>query len=229
MTGQCPAPLAAAGSLVMWFVCENKQGCRAFAPPQTPPGKHSDPRSVCAVRIAFPRIRRGSGGVESHFSPESRTSPKRQKRRAKRLFSDCRPPGELERVATLSNFQSRPAACTVGTGRYLRRKISFSREKIVSLQAPRPKNLRFLAETGEGGSGGGACFPVHQLVKTFFDKLSDSLKGIAFGGRLRPPGGTSRRMALPSLRVGSADRSFPGLPGKPENSGTSIYGFRIRR
>ena len=80
-------------------------------------------------------------------------------------------PGELERVATLSNFQSRPAACTVGTGRFLRRKISFSRAKIVSLQAPRPKNLRFLAETGEGGSGGGACFPVHQLVKTFFDKL----------------------------------------------------------
>ncbi|MDD7414057.1 MAG: hypothetical protein PUK86_12735, partial [bacterium] len=62
----------------------------------------------------------------------------------------------------------------VGTGRFLRRKISFSRAKIVSLQAPRPKNLRFLAETGEGGSGGGACFPVHQLVKTFFDKLRAS-------------------------------------------------------
>ena len=107
--------------------------------------------------------------------------------------SDCRkPPGELERAAALSNFQSRPAACTVGTGRFLRRKIPFSRAKIVSLQAPRPKNLRFLAETGEGagrlktlwvsgfafgetadGSNRrfearawrGACFPVHQLVK----------------------------------------------------------------
>ena len=55
--------------------------------------------------------------------------------------ADCRPPGELERVSTLSNFQSRPAACTVGTGRFLRRKIPFSREKIVSLQSPRPKNL----------------------------------------------------------------------------------------
>ena len=28
-------------------------------------------------------------------------------------------PGELERAAALSNFQSRPAACTVGTGRFL--------------------------------------------------------------------------------------------------------------
>ncbi len=28
-----------------------------------------------------------------------------------------------------------------------------------------------LAKTGEGGSGGGACFPVHRLVKIFFDKL----------------------------------------------------------
>ena len=48
-------------------------------------------------------------------------------------------PGELERVATLSNFQSRPAACTVGTGRFLRRKIPFSRAKIVSLQFLRPE------------------------------------------------------------------------------------------
>ena len=58
----------------------------------------------------------------------------------KKAASDCRKtPGELERVATLSNFQSRPAACTVGTGRFLRRKISFSRAKIVSLQFLRPE------------------------------------------------------------------------------------------
>ena len=87
-----------------------------------------------------------------------------ERRKALRLSKN---PGELERAAALSNFQSCPAACTAGTGRFLRRKIPFSREKSVSLQAPRPKNLRFLAETGEGGSGGGACSPVHQLVKTF--------------------------------------------------------------
>ena len=37
-----------------------------------------------------------------------------------------------------------------------RRKIPFSRAKIVSLQFPRPEIHRILAETGEGGSGGGA-------------------------------------------------------------------------
>ena len=58
----------------------------------------------------------------------------------KRAASDCqKTPGELERVATLSNFQSRPAACTVGTGRFLRRKIPFPRAKIVSLQFLRPE------------------------------------------------------------------------------------------
>ena len=68
--------------------------------------------------------------------------------------------------------------------------------------------------------------PAHEPVGS---QGSDSLKGIAFDGRLRPSGGSPRRMALPSLRVGSADRSFPGGPEKPENSGTSIYGSRIRR
>ena len=34
-------------------------------------------------------------------------------------------PGELERVKTLSNFQSSPAACTVGAGLFSRREISF--------------------------------------------------------------------------------------------------------
>ena len=65
-------------------------------------------------------------------------------------------------------FQSSPAACTAGTGRFLRRKIPFSRAKIVSLQFPRPKIRRILAETGEGGSGGRACSPVHLLVKKTF-------------------------------------------------------------
>ena len=53
-------------------------------------------------------------------------------------------------------LQSSPAACTAGAGRFLRRKIPFSRAKIVSLQFPRPEIRRILAETGEGGSGGGA-------------------------------------------------------------------------
>ena len=64
--------------------------------------------------------------------------------------------------------QSSPAACTAGTGQFLRRKIPFSRAKIASLQFPRPKIRRILAETGRGGSGGGVYSPVHQLVKKTF-------------------------------------------------------------
>ena len=47
-----------------------------------------------------------------------------------------------------------------------------------------------------------------RALRGFFDSLSDSLKGIAFGGRLRPPGGSPRRMALPSLRVGRQQANF---------------------
>ena len=45
--------------------------------------------------------------------------------------------------------------------------------------------------------------------------------------------GTADRPCRPGTarpeEVGSADRSFSGNPGKPENSGTQIYGSRIRR
>ena len=54
-------------------------------------------------------------------------------------------------------LQSSPAACTAGTGRFLRRKISFSRAKIASLQFPRPEIRRILAETGEGRTKAAAC------------------------------------------------------------------------
>ena len=70
-------------------------------------------------------------------------------RRLPRRISLSKNPRELERVETLSSFQSCPAACTVGAGRFLRRKISFSRAKIVSLQFLRPKIRRILAKTGE--------------------------------------------------------------------------------
>ena len=99
-------------------------------------------------------------------------------------------PGELERAAALSNFQSCPAACTVGTGRFLRRKISFSRAKIVSLQAPRPKNLRFLAETGEGGreAENPLGFQVSPLAKLPTAQIVDLRRGTWPGSLLpRPP------------------------------------------
>ena len=73
--------------------------------------------------------------------PGARIASPRAKYTRKSMPRLSKNSGELERAAALSNFQSCPAACTVGTGRFLRRKIPFSREKIVSLQAPRPKNL----------------------------------------------------------------------------------------
>ena len=39
-------------------------------------------------------------------------------------------------------------------------------------------------------------------------------------------GGSKCVQAQPA---GNADMSFPGNPGKPQNSGTQIYGSRIRR
>ena len=99
-------------------------------------------------------------------------------------------PGELERAAALSNFQSCPAACTVGTGRFLLWKISFSRAKIVSLQAPRPKNLRFLAETGEGGreAENPLGFQVSPLAKLPTAQIEDLSRGTWPGSVLpRPP------------------------------------------
>ena len=76
-------------------------------------------------------------------------------------------PGELERVATLSNFQSRPAACTVGTGRFLRRKISFSRAKIVSLQFLLWKSLRFQQKLVRVAVAGEFASPSTGLSKLF--------------------------------------------------------------
>ena len=111
-----------------------------------------------------------------------------------------------------------PGAKTVGK-RFLLWKMGFSGAKIV----PRPPY------TPLGAIGSSRGLRPSRALRGFFDSLSDSLKGIAFDGRLRPPGGSSRRMALPSLRVGSADRSFPGNPGKPENSGTPISGSRIHQ
>ena len=49
-----------------------------------------------------------------------------------------------------------PGGVYGGDGAIFAAEIPFSRAKIASLQFPRPKIRRILAETGEGGSGGGA-------------------------------------------------------------------------
>ena len=68
-------------------------------------------------------------------------------------------PGELERAAALSNFQSSPAACTVGAGLFYRREIPFPGEKIATLQILRPES----------------------------ERLKQNLEGVVVAGELAPP------------------------------------------
>ena len=96
--------------------------------------------------------------------------------------------GELERGAALSNFQSCPAACTAGTGRFLQ--IPFSREKSVSLQFLRPKIFWILAKTGEGGrkAENSLGFQVSPLAKLPTAQIKDLRRGTWPGSLLpRPP------------------------------------------
>ena len=69
--------------------------------------------------------------MHSHKNQTRRSCPQRV-----RLSKN---PGELERAKALSNFQSSPAACTVGAGLFYRREIPFPGEKIASLQVLRPE------------------------------------------------------------------------------------------
>ena len=68
-------------------------------------------------------------------------------------------PGELERAEALSNFQSSPAACTVGAGLFYRREIPFPGEKIATLQILRPES----------------------------ERLKQNLEGVVVAGELAPP------------------------------------------
>ena len=56
-----------------------------------------------------------------------------------RLFRLSKNPWRAREGQSPLEFQSCPAACTVGTGGFLRRKIPFPRAKIVSLQFLRPE------------------------------------------------------------------------------------------
>ena len=105
--------------------------------------------------------------------------------------SDCRKTfGKLERLETLSSQtvekpleSSRGPELSRAFNRARRRvrrarddfcggKSHFPEQKSFPCSFCARKAERFFAKTGRGGSGGGACSPVHQLVKNFFDKLN---------------------------------------------------------
>ena len=86
---------------------------------------------------------------------------------------------------SLFTLSSSSAACTAGTGRFLRRKILFTGNKNASLQFPRPEIRRISAET-EGRTAETATtqienlshgtrqrryFPVHRVVKKVAKQL----------------------------------------------------------
>lgn len=103
-----------------------------------------------------------------------RISVKRKERRLRGSARALQPPGVIQSIAggqwprlsktlrrarkgrTLSNFQTYPAACTMGAGQHF------------------AKNVISRAKTGEGVMRRGACILVHQLIETFFDKLSNA-------------------------------------------------------
>ena len=101
--------------------------------------RSGSPMSKGALHISKPR--RG-GGASTRSAQPRNTAQALAQRGAKMQGDYC----ELWNRSPFA-LQSSPAACTAGTGRFLRRKIPFSRAKIASLQFPRPKIRRILAET----------------------------------------------------------------------------------
>ena len=73
----------------------------------------------------------------------------------------------------------------------------------------------------------------YESLGRFQESLTAEQRGIPWEGRssigeAAADGSRPCRPGGSKCAVGSADIRFPGNPGKPENSGTSIYGPRIR-
>ena len=113
-------------------------------------------------------------------------------------------------AGALSSFYSCPAACTAGAGRLKAAENPiFRAQKSFHCSFCARKSERFFAKTGRGGSGEGASSPVHQLVKSLFDKPMASLNsgGAVFEG-----------IAIPAiLRYNSIIRPRLEIISKGEN------------
>ena len=138
-----------------------------------------------------------------------------------RRLSGCQKThGELERAEALSNKKSSPAACTVGAGLFYRREIPFPGEKIASLQVLRPEPEGFKQNLRGGGSGGGACSPVHQLVKKTF-LTSWSLRWFSQAQTVKKPCGEFERATALSFSIifsDVCDENVLHVPLRPEIS-----------
>lgn len=113
-----------------------------------PSGKWACPKALLAVRPA------GNDGHPRGLRP----SDGRKK------------PGEREKAGALSNNNPPRRPERRGREDFCGGKPNFPEEKRF-LAGIAAGIRRIHAKTGEGGNGGGACFPVQQLVKTIVDKL----------------------------------------------------------
>ena len=150
-----------------------------------------------ALHISKPR--RG-GGASTRSAQLRNTAQALAQRGAKMQGDHC----ELWNRSPFA-VQSSPAACTAGTGRFLRRKIPFSRAKIVSLQFPRPKIRRILAETGRGAR---RPPPVAETGRSKPNKQGSTA---LIGGREAAEASRGARSARP---VGETARSKPNEAGR---------------
>ena len=131
----------------------------------------------------------GEGVLNARASPHPTHRPARKRFSEGNRIRLSKNSGELERAAALSNFQSCPAACTVGTGRFLCRKIPFSREKSVFLQFLRPEIFLISAKTGRGGrkAENPWGFQVSPLAKLPTAQIADLRRGTWPGSLLPCP------------------------------------------
>ena len=122
------------------------------------------PEHRAAVREAKGRLGPGNLEGEARNMPGRTRAPPKASARAKQARAVRRCKATIANCGTeaLSRFNRPRRRVRRGRGDFCNRYTY--RAKIASLQFPRPKIRRILAETGRGGSGGGACSPVHQLV-----------------------------------------------------------------
>ena len=103
----------------------------------------------------------------------------RKERRPESLRSDCRKTlGALERAKTLSKFNHAQRHVRWAREDFCGGKSHFPAQKSFPCSFCARKSERFQQKLV--GSGRGACSPVHQLVKIFFDKLIFLLPSIFF-------------------------------------------------
>ena len=127
-----------------------RRGARAGGRPLSgggapaPPERRGDPGERANVSEGNGYAPRAASAPQAGDAPSSavilrRLSTDEKHALLRACFRLSKNPRRAREGRSPLEFKSCPAACTAGTGRFLRRKIPFSRAKIVSLQFLRPE------------------------------------------------------------------------------------------